>query len=326
MTKNFYDILEITKNASQEEIKKAYRKLSLKYHPDKNSESGAVEKFQDISEAYETLSDEAKREEYDNPSSGGVMNDEDIHNLFNNIFFGGMSGMRRSGMNEMGGMNIGGMGGMGGINMRSFPMNDMFDEGGFSAGPRVQIFQNGVPIHAIQKPPCIVKTIVITLEQVLNTFSMPIDIERWIIENNLKVYENETLYITIPEGIDENEIILLEGKGNIGHKNTKGDIKIFVKIENKTLFERKGLDLYYVKRISLKESLCGFCFDLLYLNEKNYKINNNIGNIIPHDYQKIIPNLGLKRNDQQGNLIIHFKIDFPTNLSIEKVKKIAEIL
>ena len=320
MSKNFYEILEINKNASQEEIKKAYRRLSLKYHPDKNSDSGAVEKFQDISEAYETLSDQNKREEYDNPSSGGVMNEEDIHNLFNNIFFGG------GGIPGMGGMHMGGIPGMGGVHMRGFPMNDMFDEGGFSAGPRVQIFQNGVPIHAVQKPPCIIKTIVITLEQVLNSFSIPIEIERWIIENNLKVYENETLYITIPEGIDENEIILLEGKGNIGHKNTKGDIKIFVKIENKTMFERKGLDLYYVKHISLKESLCGFCFDLLYLNDKNYKINNNIGNIIPHDYQKIIPHLGLKRNEQQGNLIIHFKVDFPTNLSIEKVKNLSEIL
>jgi hypothetical protein len=248
------------------------------------------------------------------------MNEEDIHNLFNNIFFGG------GGIPGMGGMHMGGIPGMGGVHMRGFPMNDMFEEGGFSAGPRVQIFQNGVPIHGVQKPACIVKTIVITLAQVLNSFSIPIEIERWIIENNLKVYENETLYITIPEGIDENEIILLEGKGNIGHKNTKGDIKIFVKIENKTLFERKGLDLYYVKHISLKESLCGFCFDLLYLNDKNYKINNNIGNIIPHDYQKIIPQLGLKRNEQQGNLIIHFKVDFPTSLSIEKVKNLSEIL
>ena len=325
MSKNFYDILEINKNASPEEIKKAYRKLSLKYHPDKNPASDAVEKFQDISDAYETLSDERKREEYDNPSTAGVMNEDDIHNLFNNIFFGG------GGIPGRGNMHMGGIPGMGGVHMRGFPMNDMFDDpafssGGFSAGPRVQIFQNGIPIHAIQKPPCIVKNIVITLEQVLTSFSIPIEIERWIIENNLKVYENETLYITIPEGIDENEIILLEGKGNIGPKNTKGDIKIFVKIENKTLFERKGLDLYYIKHISLKESLCGFCFDLLYLNEKNYKINNNIGNIIPHDYQKIIPNLGLKRNDQQGNLIIHFKIDFPTTISIEKVKQLSEIL
>jgi molecular chaperone DnaJ len=141
MSKNFYDILEINKNASQDEIKKAYRRLSLKYHPDKNSEEGAQEKFCDVSTAYETLSDQSKREEYDNPlSSAGVMNEEDIHNLFNNIFFGGVPNMRR-GMNDMGG-----------INLRGFPMNDIFDDGGFSAGPRVHIFQNGIPIHSIQKP------------------------------------------------------------------------------------------------------------------------------------------------------------------------------
>jgi len=172
MSKNFYDILEINKNASPEEIKKAYRKLSLKYHPDKNPASDAVEKFQDISDAYETLSDERKREEYDNPSTAGVMNEDDIHNLFNNIFFGG------GGIPGMGNMHMGGIPGMGGVHMRGFPMNDMFEEGGFSAGPRVQIFQNGIPIHAIQKPPCIVKNIVITLEQVLTSFSIPIEIER----------------------------------------------------------------------------------------------------------------------------------------------------
>ena len=63
-----------------------------------------------------------------------------------------------------------------------------------------------------------------------------------------------------------------------------------------------------------------------YLNEKNYKINNSVGNIIPHDFQKVIPNLGLKRDGHQGNLIIHFKVQFPTQLSIDKVKKLEEIL
>jgi DnaJ-class molecular chaperone len=305
MSKNYYHILEIDKNASQDEIKKAYRRLSLKYHPDKNGDAD-ITKFHDISEAYETLSNEEKKAEYDNPSSfqNVGMDNSDIENLFNNIFFANMRGRPM------------GMGGMGHI----------FEDGGFSAGPRVQIFQNGVPIHVIQQPPCIIKNIVISFEQVLNAFTIPVEIERWIIENGLKVYETETLYVNIPEGIDDNEMILLEGKGNIGPRNTKGDIKLFVKVENKSLFERKGLDLYYVKNITLKESLCGFCFDLVYLNDKKYKINNNVGNIIPHDYQKIIPQLGLKRNDQKGNLIIHFKIIFPTNISIDKVKKLAEIL
>jgi len=312
MTKNYYDILEIPKSASQDEVKKAYRKLSLKYHPDKSGDAD-VSKFHDISEAFDVLGDEQKRQGYDNPSpfqnvgfQHGGMDNSDIENLFNNIFFSNMRGGP-----------MGGMGGMGG-----FPMHNMFEEG----GPRVQIFQNGVPINVVQKPPNIIKNITISFHQVLNSFTIPVEVERWIIENNLKVFENETVYVTIPEGIDDNEMILLEGKGNIGPRNTKGDIKIFVKIENKTLFERKGLDLYYLKNISLKESLCGFAFDLLYLNEKNYKINNSVGNIIPHDFQKVIPNLGLKRDGHQGNLIIHFKVQFPTQLSIDKVKKLEEIL
>lgn len=76
MNKNYYDILGVSKDASQDEIKKAYRKLSLKYHPDKQAgksdaeKKAAEEKFKDIGEAYETLSDEQKRAQYDNPMSG----------------------------------------------------------------------------------------------------------------------------------------------------------------------------------------------------------------------------------------------------------------
>jgi len=311
--KNYYDILEIDKNASQEEIKKAYRRLSLKYHPDKNQDINAAGKFHDISEAYEVLSNEEKRNEYDNPlfsgfsgMNSGVMREEDIHNMFQNIFFGGLPGVR---------MHMG----------MGHPMEEIFSDGGFSAGPRIHVFHKNFSMDG-DKPPCIVKTIVSSLDQILTSYSVPIEIERWIIENGMKVFEKETLYVNIPEGIDDNEMILLEGKGNIGPRNSKGDVKIFVKVENKTLFERRGLDLHYIKNISLKESLCGFCFDLPYLNEKNYKINNTIGNIIPHDYQKIIPKLGLKRNGEQGNLIIHFKVEYPTKMNIEKLKQLAEIL
>ena len=62
---NYYEILEVSKDANQDEIKKAYKKLAKKFHPDINKESGAEEKFKKINEAYEVLSDETEREEYD---------------------------------------------------------------------------------------------------------------------------------------------------------------------------------------------------------------------------------------------------------------------
>ena len=62
---NYYEILEVSKDATQDEIKKAYKKLAKKFHPDINKESGAEEKFKKINEAYEVLSDETEREEYD---------------------------------------------------------------------------------------------------------------------------------------------------------------------------------------------------------------------------------------------------------------------
>ena len=72
MGKDYYKILGIAKNASEDDIKKAYRKLALKYHPDKNKSSGAEEKFKEIAEAYEVLSDKKKRDIYDQVGEEGL--------------------------------------------------------------------------------------------------------------------------------------------------------------------------------------------------------------------------------------------------------------
>jgi hypothetical protein len=212
------------------------------------------------------------------------------------------------------------MPGMGGM---PFPMGRM-PQGG------IHIFRNGsMPVNfedALQKPSPIIKNITIDISLVLTGTTMPIEIERWIIEYGNKVFEKETVYLDIPKGIDDNEIIILREKGNVANERCKGDIKIFIKVENNTDFIRNGLDLKIEKTISLKESLCGFSFELKYINGKTYTLNNNKGNIIPPEYVKVIPNMGLTREGKTGNLLIVFHIEFPNVLSDEKISKLLETL
>ena len=80
------------------------------------------------------------------------------------------------------------------------------------------------------------------------------------------------------------------------------------------------------KNITLKDALCGFTFDIKYLNGKNYTLNNNKGNIIPPEYKKLYPGMGLVRGEHKGNMIIHFHIEFPVNLTEEQITKLEEIL
>lgn len=152
--------------------------------------------------------------------------------------------------------------------------------------------------------------------------SKPITIQR--IVNNYSVInkEIENYYLKIPKGIDDNEIITISKKGNC-HNNNYGDVKVIIKLQNHYLFKRTGLDLYFEKNISLKESLLGFSFDLMFLNNKKYKINNDK---ILLNKQITIKNLGFIRDDFNGNLIINFNIIFPENLTEIQKEKLNEIL
>jgi len=326
MSENYYNILGVDEKASKDEIKKAYRGLQMKWHPDKNQGSEDSKRMsKKINEAYETLGDEQKREEYDmtrnNPftrmnSQGGGM-DIPMNDIFN-MFFGGGMGAPPFGP-------FGGMPGMPHGMPHGMPPGMQH---GMPQGTKIHFFHGG-PMgfdQAISKPTPIMKTVNINMEQVLLETTIPLEIERWVLENGIKVNENETIYVTIPQGIDDNEMIILRDKGHVINENVKGDIKIFVKITNETEFKRSGLDLILEKNISLKEALCGFTFEIKYLNGKSYTLNNNKGNIIPPDYKKIYPNMGLTRGEHKGNMIIHFHIEFPEKLSDEQITKITETL
>ena len=315
---NFYTILGISENASGDEIKKAYRALSMKYHPDRNpGKTDVVSKFQQINEAYETLGDETKRAEYNlsNNPFFKRMNGTGVNNMYENMeipieLFGALFGL-----GSMGGMeSMGNMGNMGNMGMGG---NDMFMKG-FPG----HVFHNPLKL---QKPTPIIKNVSVSIEQVLSGANIPLDIDRWILENGIKIVEKETIYVNIPKGIDDNEIIILRDKGNCLNETIKGDIKLFVNIVNNTLFKRSGLDLILEKSITLKDALCGFSFEIKYINGKSYTINNNSGNIIQPNYKKMIPNMGLVRDDHKGNLIILFNVEFPEKLTIEQINKLREI-
>ena len=168
------------------------------------------------------------------------------------------------------------------------------------------------------------------MSKILEAQSVPIEIERWMSENGSKIHEMETIYIQIPQGADDNEIIILQDKGNVvtqGDKTVKGDIKVNIKIKNETLFTRRGLDLIYKKELTLKEALCGFSFDLLHINQKTFTFNNKTNaTIIKPGQTKVIPNLGMIRDNHTGNLIVSFEINFPNTITNEQRNALNDIL
>ena len=279
--KNPYTILGIQPNASQEEIKKAYRKLSLKHHPDRG---GDEEKFKELSAAYEQLTNTDRNNINSFNNQGVPINMDD---LIKSMF--------------------------GGMNMDFSP--------GSGNTFNFQHIQK-----QFQKPPPIIKHLSISLEQAYNGCAMPIEIERWVVNDRVKTIEKETLYVDIPAGLDSNELIVFREKGNIVNDKLKGDVKIFIKVLNHTAFKRNGLNLIFEKEISLKEALCGFSFELDHLSGKKYRINNGNGTVIGTNYQKVVPGLGLKRNGHSGNLVIIFNIKFPEKISLEQVDALNKIL
>lgn len=304
-----YKELGLSENATKEEIKKAYRKLSLKYHPDKAT--GDVEKFKRINEAYSVLSDPEKRKKYEfekrmkqggrgmrggHPNMGQGIPPEVFNMMFNNKGnhpFANFMGMNMSNM-----------------------------------GPNVRIFQNGREVtHDMRKPAPINMHINLTIEEAFYGLKKDIIVERWIQEeNNMKKVEKETIYIDIPKGIDNGEIIILENKGNVLENDKRGDVKVHIKIENNSKFVRRGLDLVYQKKLTFKESICGFSFELNHLDGNTYNINNNNGKVIYPNFKKIIPEMGMERDGKKGSVIILFDVEYPETLSSKQIEQLNQIL
>ena len=310
-SKSFYEILGVDRNASKEHIKKEFRKLSLKYHPDKRN--GDEDKFKQINEAYQILSDDDKRRQYDNSySNRNTGNNSNSNNVFNHNMYSSTGGFPGNSMNDM----------FSSMFQQNFPFNFTGD---MNNNPNIRIFRNGMEVKKNIIPETINTNVKISMKQAYEGASVPIDISRTIIRNQEKTRENESIYVDIPKGIGNNETIVMKNMGNVINDN-KSDLKVKIILENESEFQREGLNIIYNKTITLKEALCGFSFNLPFINGKVYTINNNTGNIICPNYLKEISNMGFTRGNNTGKLIIKFSISFPEKLDNNIVEKLNELL
>lgn len=323
---NYYEILGVDNKATSEEIRKSYRQLSLKYHPDRNSDPAATEKYKQINEAYEVLSDSAERNKYDMLQSMGP---NDPFNMgggsggFPQFFHHG-GGLGGGGIRIFTSNGPGGMGGMGGMEGLPPELSHIFSMFGGGMPPGFP----GMGRPTFMKPPPVNTNIQVSMETVLNGGSIPISVERWLIENGMKVIENITLTVDIPKGVEDKETILLANSGNVAAPNVIGDVIVTVHVNNTTPFKRNGLDLIYNAKISLKDSLCGFKIDIPHINGKRYSMNNTAGKIITPGHIKTLPLLGLNSSStgKTGNLLVVFDVEFPTVLTQEQTETLKTIL
>lgn len=316
--KTYYQILEIDPSSSFEEIKKAYRRLSFLYHPDKNN--GEDSKFKDINSAYETLQDKAKRNQYDfeiqmlNNRPQYMDTFTERNNGISGFFSSFFSDPSKSNQTKIPNIFDSGSGSMDDIiaetiiqgMMNSLPKNKNVDFDIFNQKNQENNSNHNEDIN------------VHVQIDFLDSYSgccVPIDIERSIIKchkETVKRKECEKIYLTIPAGVDNDEIIIVKDKGNIFNEN-KSDIKVHVKVKDHDTFKRNGLHLVLRKQISFKESLCGFKFNIDHINGQVLNFSSSKGNIIQNHDTKIIQDLGFKRNDKTGNLIIEFVVLHPKN-------------
>eukprot|EP00249_Psilotum_nudum_P016828 c26001_g2_i2 orf=372-1397(+) len=334
---DYYNVLKVGRNVSEEDLKKAYRKLAMRWHPDKNpnNKKEAEAKFKQISEAYEVLSDPQKRVVYDQygedglkgqmPSTGSGagafangsgqsgyrFNPRNAEDIFAE-FFGAsnpFSGMNGSAFGSRNGRPTFGDGKFGTENsFRSF------NESGTSSGLR-----KAAPIE--NKLPC-------TLEELYNGCVRKMKISRSIIDASGKsMLVEEVLSIGVKPGWKKGTKITFPEKGNEQPGLIPADVVFVIDEKPHDVFKRDGSDLVVVQKIALVDALSDYTISVITLDGRTLNIHCN--EIITPGYEKVLPKEGMpiaKETRKRGNLIIKFDIKFPSRLSTEQKSGLKRLL
>jgi molecular chaperone DnaJ len=353
MSKDYYKILEVEKNASKDEIKKAFHKLAHKYHPDKNN--GDDKKFKEINEAYQILSDDKKRSSYDqfgsadmggfgnqggfggfDFSQGGFANGMefdmgDLGDIFGDFFGGGMRRKQkiRKGRDIETEINIKFEEAIFGVNKtivinKNSTCNTCNGTGG-SPGSKMETCKkcNGSgQIKEIKRSILGNFTSVKNCEECLATGKIH-SVKCSNCKGDGILKNKEEIKVNIPEGIREGEMLKISGKGEAVKNGIPGDLYIRLNISKHSIFRRENMNLIMDLKIKLTDAILGFTYKLETLEGK--KLDVKIPEGINNGEMLRVRGMGIPSNYDKGDLIINIKIEIPKKLS-KKSKKLIEEL
>ncbi|MBF0200535.1 MAG: DnaJ domain-containing protein [Desulfamplus sp.] len=316
---DYYKILGVDKSASSGDIKKAYHKLALKYHPDKNPDDGNAEtKFKEISEAYAVLSDKEKRHQYDTYGSADFQQRFTQEDIFRNFDLGdilkefGFGQSFGGGRTAFGGSFSGGnpFGRSGGASpFGNAGTNPFAGMGGFG------------PASGQVKGSNLEYEVSLTLEEIINGCKKNVSFSH---EGS-----SETLTVTIPKGMIPGKKIRVPGKGAKSSREggMRGDLFIIARPVQNSEFEIEGNDITTIQRVKLTEAILGTKIELK--TPAGRTITLNIPPGTRHKGKLRLSNHGIPFMNGKGcgSLFVMIHVDTPKNLTAEQkklVEKLAE--
>ncbi|KAI0488959.1 hypothetical protein KFK09_028798 [Dendrobium nobile] len=341
---DYYKILQVDRNAKDDDLKKAYRKLAMKWHPDKNpnNKKEAEAKFKRISEAYEVLSDPQKRAVYDQYGEEGLKGQVPPPGSGasgGSSFFSGGDGSTTFRFNPRSADDIfteffgfsspffGGGGSTGVNGMRGgsrFPSGMFGDEflGSQFGGEGSMNPQRSQKAAAIEnRLPC-------SLEDLYKGGTKKMKISREVSDRSGKTMNvEEILTINIKPGWKKGTKITFPEKGNETPNVIPADIVFIVDEKPHDVFSREGNDLVMTQKISLVEALTGYTAHITTLDGRSLTIP--ISSVIHPSYEEVVPREGMpmpKDPSKKGNLRIKFNIKFPNRLTAEEKAGIKKLL
>ncbi|CAI5497048.1 unnamed protein product [Closterium sp. Naga37s-1] len=311
-SRNYYDILQVPRSASEDQIKRSYRKLALKFHPDKNpGDEEAKKRFQEIGNAYEVLSDGEKRRIYDQHGEEGVKQHS--------------AQQAAGGGQDIFSQFFGGFGGFGGQQQEEEEQTPKGDTVTVDLEASLEDLYNGrsfqvwrdknVVRSAPGKRKCNCKARMVTRQIAPGMFQQFTQQECQECPNVKYEREGMPIDVDIEKGMKDGQEITFYEEGEPVMDGDPGDLKLVIKTRPHKLFERRGDDLHMNLTVSLVDALVGFKHSITHLDNHLVEVGTS-GVTRPGEVRKIKgEGMPIYDTTNKGDLYVQFTVDFPKSLT-----------